>query len=385
MRHRAGDRLGRHRARAPRPCAASWCRRSTSPASATWRSDRRDGSSATSPRASAPTTSTSRRCRAGDVQSGRNGNTLWAAAGRTETVRNRPVLIVTVLTRQQERFFGPTFRWFLVSAGASLALGAVVSIFLGRRLGRPVLAAATTTSRIATGDLVTRLPVPPPAADDELANLARSINSMADGLGRATRPGAPLPAVGLPRPPDTDDVDPRLRGGDRRRRRRRPGPRRRGDHRRDPPARAVDRRPVGSRPTRRPPVHARPPTDGRGRGDRRRGRGLRPRAAPTRASTCTRTSSVPDRSWPTSTSTASRRSSPTSRPTRSPTPAPRCGPPRGPRAALAVIEISDDGPGIEADALAPRVRSALPGRQPAAVDGRRGRGSASRSWPSSPR
>jgi signal transduction histidine kinase len=123
--------------------------------------------------------------RSGDVESGRNGNTLWAAAGRTETIRNRQVLIVTVLTRQQERFFGPTFRWFLVSAGASLALGVVVSIYLGRRLGRPVLAAATTTSRIATGDLSPRLPDPPTAADDELAILARSINSMADELGRA--------------------------------------------------------------------------------------------------------------------------------------------------------------------------------------------------------
>jgi signal transduction histidine kinase len=123
--------------------------------------------------------------RAGEVESGRNGNTLWAAAGRIETLRNREVLVVTVLTRQQERFFGPTFRWFLVSAGASLAVGIVVSFYLGRRLGRPVLAAATTTSRIATGDLSARLPVPPAAADDELAILARSINSMADELGRA--------------------------------------------------------------------------------------------------------------------------------------------------------------------------------------------------------
>jgi two-component system sensor histidine kinase BaeS len=122
---------------------------------------------------------------AGEIQSGQRGNTLWAAAGRNETLRNRQVEVVTVLTRQQERFFGPTFRWFLVSAAISLVIGIAVSVYLGRRLGRPVLAAATTTQRIATGDLGARLAVPPAASDDELAILARSINTMADELGRA--------------------------------------------------------------------------------------------------------------------------------------------------------------------------------------------------------
>jgi two-component system sensor histidine kinase BaeS len=123
--------------------------------------------------------------RAGEIESGQRGNTLWAAAGRTETLRGRQVEVVTVLTRQQERFFGPTFRWFLVSAAISLVIGIAVSVYLGRRLGRPVLAAATTTQRIATGDLSARLEVPPGPSDDELAILARSINAMADELGRA--------------------------------------------------------------------------------------------------------------------------------------------------------------------------------------------------------
>ena len=124
--------------------------------------------------------------RAGDVVSGGRGNTLWAAAGtENTTVRGRTVLDITVLTTTQERFLGPTFRWFALSAAVALAIAGLVSIGLGRRLGRPVHATVGITGRLAAGDLAARLPQPTADDTDELAALARSINAMADGLERA--------------------------------------------------------------------------------------------------------------------------------------------------------------------------------------------------------
>lgn len=123
----------------------------------------------------------------GSVQSGVHGNTLWAAAARPEVgAAGRTRLAVTVITQKQERFFGPTFRWFALFAAISVVIAAAVATVLGRRLAGPVHAAVVTTRRIADGDLSARL-TPPPGArpDDELSVLADSINSMATGLGRA--------------------------------------------------------------------------------------------------------------------------------------------------------------------------------------------------------
>jgi two-component system sensor histidine kinase BaeS len=122
----------------------------------------------------------------GATRSGRSGDVLWAAAASTETSANgRQVTVVTVLTQPRERFFGPTFRWFLLSAAAALVLAVVASVLLGRRLGRPLADVAAATGRIAHGDLTARLPDPPPADDDELATLARSVNAMGEALQRA--------------------------------------------------------------------------------------------------------------------------------------------------------------------------------------------------------
>jgi two-component system sensor histidine kinase BaeS len=122
----------------------------------------------------------------GTVRSGRRADQLWAAAATTEQLRTgREVTVVTVLTQPRERFFGPTLRWFLVSAAVAVALGTAVAVALGRRLGRPLYEVVATTEHLARGDLTARLPQPHAPDDDELAVLARSVNAMADSLQRA--------------------------------------------------------------------------------------------------------------------------------------------------------------------------------------------------------
>ena len=124
--------------------------------------------------------------RSGGVLSGRRGNVLWAAAGREVTgPRGRTGVLVTILTQTEERFFGPTFRWFVLFGGISIVMAGVVAALLGRRLAGPVHAAVAATHRIADGDLATRVVRPDLAPDDELVVLADSINTMADRLARA--------------------------------------------------------------------------------------------------------------------------------------------------------------------------------------------------------
>lgn len=122
----------------------------------------------------------------GEVVSGVHGNTLWAAAARDVAgPGGRSGRLVTVLTRTQERFFGPTFRWFAFFGGISIVMAGVVAAGLGRRLAGPVRAAVVATHDIAEGDLSSRVDRPNLAPDDELVVLADSINAMADRLQKA--------------------------------------------------------------------------------------------------------------------------------------------------------------------------------------------------------
>jgi signal transduction histidine kinase len=93
-----------------------------------------------------------------------------------------PVLILTehVETRPLGRA-GP----YLLGTGAfALVVAAAVSALLARRLTRPIAAMQTTAGRIAGGDLSARVGVTP-SPNDELASLARSIDTMADELETA--------------------------------------------------------------------------------------------------------------------------------------------------------------------------------------------------------
>jgi len=121
---------------------------------------------------------------AGEVVGGTHRTLVYAAAlrrnvGQAEGTKG------FLLTSRMEPIFGPTFRWFALFSGVAVALGAAAAWALGRRLAAPVHAAVATTRAIAAGDLDARLPQQTPGSDDELAILASSINTMADGLQHA--------------------------------------------------------------------------------------------------------------------------------------------------------------------------------------------------------
>ncbi len=105
----------------------------------------------------------------------------FAAAGRDV---GGSTLVVTLVGATPSAV-GSGFGWFLVSSAAVILLAAVAAVRLGSRLARPIQQATDVTSRIATGDLGARLPIPDPASSDEAAVLARSINTMADTLERS--------------------------------------------------------------------------------------------------------------------------------------------------------------------------------------------------------
>lgn len=127
---------------------------------------------------------------AGGSVDGVTGNVAFAAMGTVLEQRPNQAIIV-VATRRFEPFFGPTTRWFLVSASVALAAAALVSWRLGSKLGAPVHAATVVSQAIAAGDLSARIPatpssgVSPRSSTDELTRLATSINSMADSLERS--------------------------------------------------------------------------------------------------------------------------------------------------------------------------------------------------------
>jgi two-component system OmpR family sensor kinase len=116
------------------------------------------------------------------VVSGNHGNIVYAAAP-TRAQNGR--IVVVVLTQQANAGLGASVRYFLFTAVVVLLLGLALAIFLGRRLTRPIRDASSATQRIAAGQLRTRVPMPDPDDHDEIAELARSINGMAEGLERS--------------------------------------------------------------------------------------------------------------------------------------------------------------------------------------------------------
>jgi signal transduction histidine kinase len=122
--------------------------------------------------------------RAGAVVSGVRGSTAYAAAAVPDRVGS-VALPVVVVTNGIASDIGPAGRWFVLAGVVTVAVAAVVARRLGRALAGPVAEAEATTRRIAAGDLAARVPAPPEHADDELARLARSINTMAEELERS--------------------------------------------------------------------------------------------------------------------------------------------------------------------------------------------------------
>lgn len=119
---------------------------------------------------------------AGATVSGRSGSSVWAAAptGSNPTGRR----LVVALTRKLHYQWG-NLGYFLIAAGVVLALAVLLSLQLSRRLIKPLREADEAARRIAGGDLSARVPEPADSADDELADLSRAINDMAENLERS--------------------------------------------------------------------------------------------------------------------------------------------------------------------------------------------------------
>jgi signal transduction histidine kinase len=122
------------------------------------------------------------RLRQGEVVVGTRGDLVFAAApaDRGES------LLAVVLTRRVGTSPGVLGPWFFVLVALTLLGAIVVATDLGRRLTRPLREAQAATRRIASGDLTARVPEHP-ADGEELAALARSINTMAEGLDRSRK------------------------------------------------------------------------------------------------------------------------------------------------------------------------------------------------------
>jgi two-component system sensor histidine kinase BaeS len=118
---------------------------------------------------------------AGGTVSGNRGNLVYAAAAETG---DRGAVAV-VLTRQAGAGLRGAARWFLIASLLTIAVATALALWLSRRVTRPLREVQATAHRIAEGDLTARVPEPSPAQRDELADLQRSINTMAASLERS--------------------------------------------------------------------------------------------------------------------------------------------------------------------------------------------------------
>ncbi len=119
---------------------------------------------------------------AGQGQTGRRGGFVSGAQPLPSRRNGTPVL---VLTQQIEPSVTNRVRGFFLLGGAlAIGLAMVVALFLARRLTRPLAAMGDTARAVAAGDLAARVDLGR-HPDDELADLARTLNGMAAQLEHA--------------------------------------------------------------------------------------------------------------------------------------------------------------------------------------------------------
>jgi signal transduction histidine kinase len=118
----------------------------------------------------------------GEEQSGSINGLAYVALPIASTKQGTPVL---VLTQKVDSAAVKRARGFFVIGGVlALVVAAIVSYFVARRLTRPLQAMGATAGEIAAGDLSARVDLGK-HPDDELAELARTLNGMADQLEAA--------------------------------------------------------------------------------------------------------------------------------------------------------------------------------------------------------
>jgi two-component system, OmpR family, sensor kinase len=119
---------------------------------------------------------------AGTVLSGSRGQIVWVAQPLTPQAEGTLVLIAT----RRIGFFalGRLGGILFIAALVAALVGVAVSLWLVRRLTRPLQAMERTARAIAGGDLDARVGLPSTDVDDELAAVGTAIDTMAAELGR---------------------------------------------------------------------------------------------------------------------------------------------------------------------------------------------------------
>jgi len=119
---------------------------------------------------------------AGNVLSGSRGQIVWVAQPLTPQPEGTLVLIAT----RRIGFFalGRLGGILFIAALVAALVGVAVSLWLVRRLTRPLQAMERTARAIAGGDLDARVGLPSTDVDDELAAVGNAIDTIAAELGR---------------------------------------------------------------------------------------------------------------------------------------------------------------------------------------------------------
>ena len=101
--------------------------------------------------------------------------------------RARSVVAGLVLARPvglAASIWRPVIGRVLLAGGLAVAVAVAASVGIARRLSGPLRRVAQATSRVAAGDLAQRVPV---EGDEEVADVARQFNGMAEALSEARR------------------------------------------------------------------------------------------------------------------------------------------------------------------------------------------------------
>jgi two-component system OmpR family sensor kinase len=118
----------------------------------------------------------------GKVQTGGRGPVVWVAQPLTPTAEGT---LVVIATRRIGIFaVGRLGGILLVAAVVAAVVGVLVSLWLVRRLTRPLQAMERTARAIAGGDFDARVGLPARDVDDELAAVGAAIDTMAAELSR---------------------------------------------------------------------------------------------------------------------------------------------------------------------------------------------------------
>ncbi|MDQ1476604.1 MAG: two-component system, OmpR family, sensor kinase [Actinomycetota bacterium] len=115
--------------------------------------------------------------------SGRRGETVFLAIPTSTHVGRR--LLVVIATERVDMTVLRNALPLMLAAGVIVLIGVgLLSVWLARRLTRPIRTIEHAAAQLATGDLTARAELPP-HTDEELAALAHALNTMAAQLDQA--------------------------------------------------------------------------------------------------------------------------------------------------------------------------------------------------------